>query len=252
TMAQAALVGSDPEQQIDFHFDPPGFHLSPGEHTITELRTSARRRMFGSPEARTFELRVEEAGTAPRRAAQRARKGTAVEPVPEGTPPAAIGVFVQRPVFTRGVLAMLGLLVAVSMFAVVITTALSGVVNRSAADRDLALQVAQARDQPSTRGSSLLAGQVLLLSTGEPVEGVSVEVFDEADTAAPLSTSSTDESGAFRVPSLPAGSYKLRFRGAGFAEVWYPAAATDADAESVTVSAGQGVEDLTVLVGGVP
>src|SRR5690606_12984630 len=82
--------------------------------------------------------------------------------------------------------------------------------------------------------------------------GVSVEAFDEADTAAPLATAATDASGAFRVPSLPAGSYKLRFRGAGFAEVWYPSAATDADAEAVTLAAGQRMDGLTVLVGGVP
>src|SRR5690606_32116490 len=207
---------------------------------------------FGSTEPRPFELRVDDSPEVLTRQGRRkqrhdrsqgkkrrkdkdreVRLGTAAEPPAEGTPPDAMGVFVQRPVFSRGVLAMLGLLVAISMFAIVITAALNGVVSRSAADRDLALQVAQARDQQATTGSSSLAGQVLLLSTGEPVEGVSVEAFDESDTAAPLATSATDADGAFAVPSLPAGSYKLRFRGAGFAETWYPAAATDADAEVV-------------------
>src|SRR5690606_12332146 len=77
TMAQAALVGGDPERKIDFEFDPPGFHLSPGEHTTMSLRASARRRWFGSHEPRPFELRIDEspgAGAADRRS--RSRNGS--------------------------------------------------------------------------------------------------------------------------------------------------------------------------------
>ncbi|MCL3861864.1 carboxypeptidase-like regulatory domain-containing protein [Actinotalea sp. K2] len=264
TMVGATLVGSDPERKITFTVDPPRFLLSPGEHTVGELRVTARRRLFGSPEPRAFELRVHEqkaptrrrvdvmAGGAPAPPQRPTTADPGLDAVPEGTRPDAMGVFIQKPVFSRGLLAMLGLLLAVSIFAVVITTALHSVVSRSAADRDLALQVAQARDGGSLTGTSSLGGRVLLLSTGEGVEGVTVETFDEGDTAAPVATVATDEDGSFGLGSLPAGTYKLRFRAAGFDEVWYPAAATDADAEAVEVSAGQGLGDLTVLVGGVP
>lgn len=265
TTVAGRVVGTDPERRITFRFDPPRFDLAPGEHAVLELRAGARRRLFGAIEARTFELRVDDGRRPPppqpelapvpgasgsSRAAVTSHALDA--PASDGVPPDAMGVLVQRPVFTRGLLALLGLLLAVTVFAVVITTALGSVVQQSAADRDLALQVAQARDQPARAGTSSVSGQVRLLSTGEPVGSVSVEIFAEADTAAPVATTSTADDGSFGFSALPAGGYKLRFRGAGFAEVWYPTAPTDADAEVVTVEEGRDVTGLTVLVGGVP
>ena len=262
TTVDGAVVGSDPERAITYRFDPPEFHLSPGEQLFAELRTTAKRRLMGSPEPRSFELRIENRAT-PAMAAwpgpdpstvPAPAPATAVQQLdaPPAGPPAAMGAFVQKPVLGRGALAMLGLLVAISIFAIVITTALGGVVQRSAADRDLALQVAQARTQKATTGTSALGGQVRLLSTGDGVVGVSVDAFDQSDTTAPVATTATDATGAFHIGSLPAGSYALRFRAAGFAEVWYPSAATAAKAQLVTLAAGQDVTDLTVLVGGVP
>ena len=262
TTVDGAVVGSDPERAITFTLEPPEFHLSPGEQAYAELRTTAKRRFTGSPEPRAFELRVEDRASpaqvvAPwsdvvgQEAPALAPGGPADEPPVDG-PPAAMGAFVQKPRVSRGVLAMAGLLVAISVFAVVITMALSGVVQRSAADRNLALQVVQARDQTTTTGTSSISGQVRLLSTGDGVVGVSVDAFDQSDTTAPVATTATDASGAFHVGSLPAGSYKLRFRAAGFAEVWYPTAPTDATAELVTLAAGQDTKGLVVLVGGVP
>lgn len=265
TTVAGRVVGVDPERRIAFRFDPPGFALAPGEHAVLELRASARRRLFGAIEARTFELRVDDGrrppppqpelapvpgGSGSSRAAVTSHALDA--PAADGVPPDAMGVLVQRPVFTRGLLALIGLLLAVTVFALVITNALGSVVQQSAADRDLALQVAQARDEPARAGSSSIGGQVLQLRTGDPLPGVSVEIYAEADTAAPISTTSTGDAGEFAFPALPAGGYKLRFRGADFEDAWYPTAATDADAEVVTVEEGRDVRDLIALVGGVP
>lgn len=265
TTVRGRLLGTDPERKITFTFDPPRFDLAPGEHAVLELRAQARRRLFGSPEPRTFELRVDDGRRpappspelapvpGPSGSSRAAVTSHALDaPAADGEPPAAMGVLVQRPVFTRGLLALLGLLLAITVFALVITTALGSVVQQSAADRDLALAVAQARDQPAGAGTSAVSGQVLDLQTGEPVSDVSVEIFDEADTAAPVTTVSTGETGQFRLAALPAGTYKLRVIGSGLTATWYPASATDADAEPVTLTAGQTVDGLTVLVGGVP
>lgn len=236
--AVGRLVGTDPEAKLEFRFEPPQFRLDPGRTQITELRARAKRPWFGTQVVRPFELRAsdEPPGTAAR----------------TDTPPAAVGVLVQRPVFSRSVLSLLGLLLVVTLFAVVITTALNSVVQRSAADRDLALQVAQARDERATTGTSSLAGAVRLISTGEPLGGVSVEAFDAADTEVPLATVATADDGSFLVGALPEGTYKLRVRGAGFPELWYPAAATDADAVELELRRGQAATGLTVLLGGVP
>lgn len=238
TLADGRVVGTDPENKLEFRFDPPQFRLDPARSQVTELRARAKRPWFGSPVVRPFELRASDEPVG--------------SPARTDTPPAAVGVLVQRPVFSRSVLSLLGLLLVITLFAVVITTALNSVVQRSAADRDLALQVAQARDEDATTGTSSLAGTVRLISTGEPLSGVSVEAFDAADTSVPLSTVATGDDGTFLVDALPAGAYKLRVRGAGFPELWFPAAATDADAEEVEVESGRAVDGMTILLGGVP
>lgn len=179
--------------------------------------------------------------------------GAGTAPGPDAPRPVAQGVFVQKPLFARGLLSLLGLLVAVTVFAVVIAVGLSSVLARSAADRDLALQVAQARfDTSAATGTAGVSGVVTLISDGQPVPGVAVEIFEASDTTVVVATAATSDSGEFAVDSLPAGDYTMRLRGAGFAEVWYPAGATDAEAEVVSLAAGQQVTGLTVLLGGVP
>ncbi len=234
TVQVGRLVARDPEAAVAFTFEPPQYSVPPGQSTALALRARARRPFVGDPRLRPFELRVD-GPTAP----------------PPDAPPAAAGVFVQKPRFSRGVLALLGLLLALSTFAVVITIALGSVVGRSAADRDLALQVAQARDVQTTTGTSSLAGSVTDLSTGAGVGGVSVEAFAD-DPANPILTTATAKDGSYALDRLPAGTYTLRVRGAGFAETWYPAAPTQADAQQVQVQTGQAATGLKVLVGGVP
>src|SRR5690606_32118659 len=130
--------------------------------------------------------------------------------------------------------------------------ALSSVVQRSAADRDLALQVAQAREAVVSTGRARIAGSVVELSTGASVPGVSVELFTADDPSTPLITTAADDAGTFALSRLPGGEFLLRVRGAGFAEVWYPTAAAAADATALTLVDGQVMDDLLVMVGGVP
>jgi len=234
TQQVGRVVALDPEAATTFTFRPASFAIPPGQSVALAMQAKARRPFLGDPRMRPFELRVD-GPTAP----------------PPDAPPAAAGVLVQKPRFARGMLALLGLLLALSTFAVVITVALSSVVGRSAADRDLALQVAQARDARVTTGTSSLAGTVTDLATGAGVADVSVEAFG-SDPAQPILTTATTPQGTFLLDRLPAGDYTLRVRGAGFDETWYPAAPTQGDAQPVTVQAGQSATGLTVLVGGVP
>lgn len=293
TVLEGRLRAEDPEQKISFSFTPPGYSLAPGETVTGRLRTRAKRPVFGSLAVRPFSLFVDDGvRRAPLSASTTAPVGAApvapgapvvpgaagqgvASPVPaaaagtktlappvvgagtapgaDAPRPVAQGVFVQKPLFARGLLSLLGLLVAVTVFAVVIAVGLSSVLARSAADRDLALQVAQARfDSSAATGTAGVSGAVTLISDGQPVPGVAVEIFEASDTTAVVATAATSDTGEFAVDSLPAGDYKMRLRGAGFAEVWYPAGATDAEAEVVSLSSGQQVTGLSVLLGGVP
>ncbi len=135
------------------------------------------------------------------------------------------GTLVQKPVLSRGTFSLVGLLVAVTVFAFVITLALSRLVGQSTADRDLALQVAAAQNGGGAQtGTSSLNGKVSLLTTGAPLSAVSVNVYDAGDTSKPLVTTATDKGGNYAVPQLGAGKYKISFQHAGYIPLWYPAA----------------------------
>ncbi|GAB2618823.1 hypothetical protein GCM10027067_33610 [Pseudactinotalea suaedae] len=229
------LDAVDPEARTTFTFTPPELRLTPGSSAVVDLTVKARRPLVGDAALRPFTVRA--AGPQVRET--------------DG-PPAVAGMFIQQPMFSRGLLGLMGLLVAITVFATVITIALSSIVQRTAADRDLALQVAQAREATSQTGRSEVGGSVVELSTGAPAAGVSVELFAADDPGTPLTTTATDDAGAFTFARLPAGEVLLRVRGAGFAEVWYPTAGAAADATPLTLVEGQSLDDLVVIVGGVP
>ncbi|HEU4675680.1 MAG TPA: carboxypeptidase-like regulatory domain-containing protein [Motilibacteraceae bacterium] len=240
TVVQAQLRGHDEEERVRFEFRPAAVDLAPGEHAAVEVVARARRPLTGNPVVRPLTLHAD---------TRTPEQVAAGEPLPE---PLARSTFLQRARFGRGLLSLLGLLVAVSVFATVITLALSGLVTRSAADRDLALQVAAAREKGAASSSASLAGTVRLLTSKAPVPGVTVQLFPADATTTPEASTATDAKGAFALTGLAAGSYKLRFIGAGFAEIWYPGALSAADGTTVQVKAAQNVTGLDVLLGGLP
>lgn len=230
------LVGADEQERIRYRFHPETVELPPGEHAAVELRVKSRRKIFGQPTVRPFAVTIDDGEP----------------PDPDRPGPRAQATFLQRPYLGRGALGLVGLLAAITVFALVITYALSNVVGRSAADRNLALEVAQAQQQGGAAGSASAAGTVRSLTTGQPLQGVNVAIFAAADTASALQTTATLKDGTYAFSSLAAGSYKLSFNGAGFSQIWYPASLTDATAQPVTVQDGQQLTGLDVRVGGLP
>jgi hypothetical protein len=235
-------IGLDPEEKVSFTFNPTVLDLAPGESGAADIKASARRRWFGNPVVRQFGIAVIPA-VAP-------ADPTAPQEPPE---PLATGSLVQKPRLGRGVLSLLSLLLAVSVFAVVITVALSRLVGVSAADRDLAIQVAAAQQNAAGSGAgSKISGTVVRVTDGAPVAGVTVEVFAAGSLTTPLTSTATGDDGAFTFTGLSTGGYKLRFRGAGFSEIWYPAALTGEAAEQIDVQPGKDAVGLVVKLGGLP
>jgi 5-hydroxyisourate hydrolase-like protein (transthyretin family) len=180
--------------------------------------------------------------------------GSGPEPAQAPSPPepVATGTLLQKPRLSRGVLSLLSLLVAATVFATVITIALSALVSQSAADRNLAIAVAAARNSGTPSGSSSLSGSVLQLTNGQPIAGVSVELFAAQDVTAPVANTATGDDGTWTIGNLPAGTYVFRVRGAGFSDLWYANALTAADAKQIILQVGQQIGDLTVNLGGLP
>lgn len=233
TPLSGALSGHDDQEKIRYRFTPPILDLAPGEHAAVEIKVKARRRFIGQPVVRPFTLRIDDGSEADKQ-------------------PKTTGTFMQRPVIARGAVSLLGLLASITVFALVITYALSSVVGRSAADRDLALQVAQAQQNAGSNGTASISGTARLLTSGSAVSGVTVQVFAATDPSTSIGSAATDRNGAYHLPSLASGNYKLKFQGAGFTDVWYPAALTPADATAVTVQTGQDLTGIDVRLGGLP
>ena len=277
----AELAGTDAEDVMRFDFEPPVLSLAPGDQAIADLKATGPRRWFGQPVVRTFGLLVNQSAVPPGAAdgppgppqidsawpppaepspteppsARPAQTQAAPAPAePAGPPPEplATGTLLQKARLSRGLLSLLSLLFAATVFATVITIALSALVGQSAADRNLAIQVAAARNSDALAGSSALGGSVLLLTSGQPIAGVSVELFDAASTTTPIANTATGDDGTWAIDNLPAGSYKFRVRGAGFAEIWYENALTAADAKEITLNVGQQLTDLKITLGGLP
>ncbi|MCU4186054.1 carboxypeptidase-like regulatory domain-containing protein [Acidiferrimicrobium sp. IK] len=225
------LLGRDEEGEVGFRFDPAMPTLAPGEALIGTAHLRAKRPWFGGPKIRPFTI---EAG-------------------PPSAPVIAFGAWVQKPRLTRGAMALVGLLAVATIFAVVIAASLSQVVNKSTADRNLAIQVAQAGQSSSANaGTSGITGTVNLLTSGAAVSGVTVELYQAANTATPILSTATDASGGYHFSGLAAGSYKLHFSGAGFSELWYPQALTPDIATPVNLVAGKTVPGVDMRLGGVP
>lgn len=250
TVVHAALDGSDPEGKVRFDFEPPVVTLAPGERALVDMTARAKRRLLGQPVIRPLGLYLDDVPVD----AILLPEPTEPAPTPMRDESTALAqaTFLQKPVVSRGGISLVGLLAAVTVFALVITFALSRLVGQSAADRDLALQVAAAQNASSTGGTSSVSGTVRLLTTGELAQAVSVSVFNASNMNVPVATTATAKDGTYKVDNLPAGTYKLSFRGAGFVQLWYPGAATDSDAKPVVLDNDTARTGLDVVVGGVP
>jgi hypothetical protein len=250
TPARGWLAGDDGEGRLRYRFEPPTVDLAPGEHAVVDLRVRGRRPVIGQPAIRMINVHVVDGPEPPTANARRSRDA-APPPDPEA-PPAATASLVQNAMLSRGPIGLFGLLAAITVFALVITIALSRLVGQSAADRNLALEIAANQDSSSASGNSGVTGTVRLLTTGRPVEGVAVNVFAADDLIRPVVSVATADKGGYRVEGLPAGDYKLVFRGSGFEPLWYPRSLDPENAETVTVEENNQVAGLDVALGGAP
>ncbi len=224
------LVGHDDDDEVQFTFDPPTQVLEVGQRRVVRTQLQAKRPITGSPKIRSVRVAAVMA---------------------DGTSAETAGSFIQKPRLSRGVFALTGLLIAISVFAGVIATTFGQVADRSKADRSLLLD-AISGDEEAVGPPGSISGAITSLTTGAPVDGVTVDAFSTEDLTAAAATTATDATGAFSVTGLAAGTYKVRARGAGFIDVWYPLSLDPKTAEEVDVSEDSVTQAIDVRVGGVP
>ncbi len=251
------LAADDSEGKLRYRFEPERVDLAPGEHAVLDLRARGRRPWIGQPVVRVVNVHLTRGGAgttpAPGPTGRQGKRGSTPPPPDPEAPPVATASMVQKALLSRGPIGLVGLLAAITVFAVVITVALSRIVGQSAADRNLALEIAAANDAAAAgSGSSGMTGTVRQLTSGDPVEGVAVIVYAAGQLVTPLATLATDDAGLWKISGLPAGDYQLAIRGAGFEPIWYPTSLDAENAETVTVEDDNIVAGLDVAIGGTP
>ncbi len=252
------LAADDSENKLKTRFDPRQIELSPGEHVVADLRIKGKRPFAGAPAVRQLNVHLVEgqamgtAGSGPSLEAPGRKKPDPFAPPDPEAQPAAVATVLQRAMLSRGPIGLVGLLAAITVFAIVITLALSRIVGQSAQDRNLALEIAAAREQAQTGGSSALSGTVRELTSGRAVKGVAVDVYNADDLVDPVASLATGANGTYRINGLSAGDYKVTYRGAGFEPLWYPAALDAENGEVIKVEERNRVAGLDVSLGGTP
>jgi 5-hydroxyisourate hydrolase-like protein (transthyretin family) len=231
TPLELEFEGDDADDHLTYRFDPPIVRIAPGERQHVQAVARGRRPFLGSPVAHVFTISAVDRDTV--------------------TP--ATGSLIQRAWVSRGALSLFGLIAAVSVFAVVLTTSLNRVVDRSRAGEQLLLDVIRGDSADSAIDNpGSISGTVTLLTSGAPVSGVTADLFRADDPDRPAASTATEEAGTYTFEGLGEGTYKVRFRGAGFTELWYPASLNFDDANEVDVGAGQSVAGVDVRLGGIP
>jgi hypothetical protein len=238
---EAGVSVTDAEQLVTAEYSPPSVTLQPGGRGAIQVDVSGPRPWFGMPVVRTVEVTAHTPPVLPK-----------LPDVPDAHALTAVA-FVQRPRFSRRSVAIAGLLLAVTMFALVINASFASVADLSRQNEAL-LKQSLGADQPlEARPLPGSIGGRITSTTGGGIDGATVEIYEEATSAVvPVASTVTDADGYFTFGSLSVGIYRVRVVAAGFGEVWYPSAGSITDAFAIDLGAGSSSDEVDVALTGQP
>ncbi len=224
------LVADEPERKVEVTFEPPATEILPGEQALVDVLALGKRPWFGMPVVRPMTIT--------------ATGGAASVMVPL--------VLIQKPRISRTVLSLLGLLFVATLFAFVIMLSFGNVADRTAANEQL-LKQGLGEDRPigPRAAPSSVSGQVSS-TTGGPIDGAAVQLFDTSNPVVPTHATVTGSTGAYRFGTLDEGEYYLRVEVAGFDEVWFPDGETFNDGDVIELGPDTDLIDLDIALAGRP
>jgi Carboxypeptidase regulatory-like domain len=197
--------------------NPATVSVPPGETHFVDVDVSGPRKWFAQPVTRNITIDV----TGPEIELQ------------------AKAAFTQKPRIPRGVLTALILASIVALWATVFLLVVSALRDQPDPTKATATDFNDPTGQQVDLAAvaATIGGAVTAESTGAPVPRITVEAMRLLADGSPdaAGSTATDDDGAYTLESLLPGSYKLRFSGEGFNEVWYPAAADAGSAGVVDI-----------------
>lgn len=222
------LVADEPERKVEVTFEPAVTEVLPGQQVLVDVLAVGKRPWFGMPVVRPMTIT--------------ATGGTASVMVPL--------VLIQKPRISRTVLSLLGLLFVAALFALVINWSFSQAALRAEANEQL-LKQGLGEDRPigPRAAPSSITGQVDS-TTGGPIDGAAVQLFDTSNPIVPTHATVTGATGAYRFGTLEEGEYYLRVEVAGFGEVWFPDGETFNDGDVIELGPGTDLIALDIALAG--
>ncbi|MFT3852749.1 MAG: carboxypeptidase-like regulatory domain-containing protein [Ilumatobacteraceae bacterium] len=239
----AVVSAADPEQITRTTFVPEVVSVLPNAVGVARGEVRGRRPWFGTPVVRLLTVG----------AAAQPPGGPVVDPLAPGGPPpggaTTIVAVIQRPRFSRRLMTLLGLLLAATVFTVVLAATFAHLADQSKANAALLQQTLGGNASAAGAGTNPqpVTGTVKA-STGQPLNGVAVVLYDSSrGPSVTIAQTVTDGNGAFQLANVNAGTYRVKFAGAGFADVWYPDAPTFDEGADVVVGGGPVTLDATLV-----
>jgi hypothetical protein len=239
TTIDAGVSVTDAERVVTAEVSPEVVSLPPGARGTVQLDVSGPRPWFGMPVIRTVEITAHTPPEMPR-----------LPDEPEASSFTAVA-FAQRPRLSRRAVSIAGLLIAVTVFALVINASFASVADLSKANEALLKQSLGADEVAGERADPGAIGGSVSATTGGGIDGATVEIYEDSTSAVvPVASTVTDADGVYSFGSLPAGVYRVRFTAAGFGELWYPDGGSIADAFPIDLGTGSTTDAVDIALTG--
>lgn len=222
----------DPEEQAAFDFSQQTIDLLPGEQAAVQATVAAKRPWIGTPKVRVLTFTGQAVDT----------DESVIGKVE------TMGTFIQRPRIGRWLMSLLGLVTAAAVFAAVLSHTLNSVVDKASVSDDLvneALANGQVASPMVPLKPARLTGKVISATSAEGagIAGVQAELYSAGDGTVPLASAATAADGTFAFGGIGGGTYRVRFTGAGFGQLWYPGGRVFSEGADIVVPA-EGSKDL--------
>lgn len=216
TEVETTVNAWEPTRAIDCRVEPQSIMLPYQESARVDIDLRGPRPWFGQPTpysivvtAQTDETVVEKTAT-----------------------------FNQKPRIPRGVITAIILGLIILLWALIFLWVISEVRNRENVTKAIATDFfTGADDVPLAAVAGEAGGRITASTNGEGIESITVEAnrITADGELQPISSVASDEDGAYSLPALVPGTYKLRFSADGFPDVWYPDSPDAAGAEEIPI-----------------
>ena len=229
TVLTLLVRATDADQRLRLGVDTPTLRLAPGETGTARITARHRRPLKGEPLEHVISVQAEQGAII--------GMGTAR--------------FIQKPRITAGIVTIFTLVLILSLWAVAmffgVRAALAGPPPTKAVPEGFSEGVG-IEDFDAIAVGGTVTGRIVAASTARPLPRLTVEAFDGDGVL--VTAAATDSEGVYQLGGLLPIEYRIRVRGTGVEDLWWPDAGSQADGEALFVAPSDVTSDIDAVVTG--